>query len=173
MHSDAFHMHSRWTQMHSTCTQDGLRCIPDALEMDSHALEMDSDALEMDSHALEMDSDALEMDSDALTCESGKASRRRSSTAIWRSAKRTDAAKTTELPGRLYSLHTCEPVREPLVGGECQVGPSDGTRMVLRWHSDGTQMALGWYTDAWGECHLGQGSTLGRGLAIYLWESSS
>ena len=149
----------------------------------------------MDSHALEMDSDALEMDSDALTCESGKASRRRSSTAIWRSAKRTDAAKTTELPGRLYSLHTCEPVREPLVGGECQVGPSDGTRMVLRWHSDGTQMALGWYsdgtrmvlrwhsdgtqmalgryTDAWGECHLGQGSTLGRGLAIYLWESSS
>ena len=159
MHSDAFHMHSRWTQMHSTCTQDGLRCIPDALEMDSHALEMDSDA--------------LEMDSDALTCESGKASRRRSSTAIWRSAKRTDAAKTTELPGRLYSLHTCEPVREPLVGGECQVGPSDGTRMVLRWHSDGTQMALGRYTDAWGECHLGQGSTLGRGLAIYLWESSS
>ena len=149
----------------------------------------------MDSDALEMDSDALEMDSDALTCESGKASRRRSSTAIWRSAKRTDAAKTTELPGRLYSLHTCEPVREPLVGGECQVGPSDGTRMVLRWHSDGTQMALGWYsdgtrmvlrwhsdgtqmalgryTDAWGECHLGQGSTLGRGLAIYLWESSS
>ena len=115
--------------------------------MDSHALEMDSDALEMDSHALEMDSDALEMDSDALTCESGKASRRRSSTAIWRSAKRTDAAKTTELPGRLYSLHTCEPVREPLVGGECQVGPSDGTRMVLRWHSDGTQMALGWYSD--------------------------
>ena len=99
MHSDAFHMHSRWTQMHSTCTQDGLRCIPDALEMDSHALEMDSDA--------------LEMDSDALTCESGKASRRRSSTAIWRSAKRTDAAKTTELPGRLYSLHTC--VREPSV----------------------------------------------------------
>ena len=123
MHSDAFHMHSRWTQMHSrwtqmhsTCTQDGLRCIPDALEMDSHALEMDSDA--------------LEMDSDALTCESGKASRRRSSTAIWRSAKRTDAAKTTELPGRLYSLHTY--VREPSVGGECQVVPSDGTRMVLR-----------------------------------------
>ena len=82
-HSDAL----RWTQMDS----DALRCT-----------QMDSDALRGTQrhipHALKMDSDEL---TTALTCESGKASRRRSSTAIWRSAKRTDAAKTTELPGRL------------------------------------------------------------------------
>ena len=151
--------------MHSTCTQDGLRCTQDGLRCIP-------DALEMDSHALEMDSDALEMDSDALTCESGKASRRRSSTAIWRSAKRTDAAKTTELPGRLYSLHTCEPVREPLVGGSARSDPqmalgwySDGTRMVPRWHSDGTQMpgvsAISDKDRRWGE---GWPSIFGRAL---------
>jgi hypothetical protein len=71
-HSDAL----RCTQMHSEALRGTQMHIP---------------------HALKMDSDEL---TTALTCESGKASRRRSSTAIWRSAKRTDAAKTTELPGR-------------------------------------------------------------------------